>query len=285
MKAGAKTGEIQAQQSTIVRLQAELAGEIAVQNAAIARWQSEVQNALTEYNRFQQLYQQGAISTSNLDSKRLVAETAQAQLNQANMTQTRTVNTLKAQLGEAKATLNRIAEVRPVDIQAAQTEIENATAAVKKAQTDLEQADIKAPIAGRILKIHTRTGEKIGDAGIADLAQTEQMVAVAEVYQILYSDVADHLPEYATLKAMGYSDRYLLGVLLQEALLLAVLGYIPGFLISIALYQLTYTATLLPIGMTLSRAITVFLLTVAMCSFSAAISMRKLQSADPADVF
>ncbi len=111
------------------------------------------------------------------------------------------------------------------------------------------------------------------------------MVAVAEVYQILYSDVADHLPEYATLKAIGYSDRYLLGVLLQEALLLAVLGYIPGFLISIALYQLTYIATLLPIGMTLSRAITVFLLTVAMCSFSGAVAMRKLQSADPADVF
>ncbi len=111
------------------------------------------------------------------------------------------------------------------------------------------------------------------------------IVGIVIVYQILYSDVADHLPEYATLKAIGYSDRYLLGVLLQEALLLAVLGYIPGFLISIALYQLTYTATLLPIGMTLSRAITVFLLTVAMCSFSGAISMRKLQSADPADVF
>ncbi|WP_017318073.1 ABC transporter permease DevC [Mastigocladopsis repens] len=111
------------------------------------------------------------------------------------------------------------------------------------------------------------------------------IVGIVIVYQILYSDVSEHLPEYGTLKAMGYSDRYLLGVLFQEALLLAALGYVPGFLISIALYQLTYAATLLPIGMTLSRAITVFVLTVVMCSFSGAVAMRKLQSADPADVF
>lgn len=111
------------------------------------------------------------------------------------------------------------------------------------------------------------------------------IVGIVIVYQILYSDVSDHLPEYATLKAMGYTDTYLLGVLFQEALLLAVLGYFPGFLISIGLYQLTYTATLLPIGMTLTRAITVFVLTVLMCSASGAVAMRKLQAADPADVF
>ncbi|KAB8332511.1 FtsX-like permease family protein [Scytonema tolypothrichoides VB-61278] len=111
------------------------------------------------------------------------------------------------------------------------------------------------------------------------------IVGIVIVYQILYSDVSDHLPEYATLKAMGYTDTYLLGVLFQEALLLAVLGYFPGFLISIGLYQLTYAATLLPIGMTLTRAITVFVLTVLMCSASGAVAMRKLQAADPADVF
>ncbi|WP_414582527.1 ABC transporter permease DevC [Scytonema sp. PCC 10023] len=111
------------------------------------------------------------------------------------------------------------------------------------------------------------------------------IVGIVIVYQILYSDVSDHLPEYATLKAMGYSDGYLLGVLFQEALLLAALGYIPGFLIAIALYQLTYAATLLPVGMTLARAIIVFIITIMMCSFSGAVAMRKLQSADPADVF
>lgn len=111
------------------------------------------------------------------------------------------------------------------------------------------------------------------------------IVGVVIVYQILYSDVSDHLPEYATLKAMGYSDRYFLGVLMQEALLLAVLGYIPGFLLAMGLFQIAYTATLLPIGMKLSRAILVLILTIIMCVISGVISMRKLQSADPADVF
>ncbi len=111
------------------------------------------------------------------------------------------------------------------------------------------------------------------------------IVGIVIVYQILYSDVSDHLPEYATLKAMGYSDGYLLGVLFQEALLLAALGYVPGFLIAITLYQVTYAVTLLPVAMSLLRAITVFVITIMMCGFSGAVAMRKLQSADPADVF
>ncbi len=111
------------------------------------------------------------------------------------------------------------------------------------------------------------------------------IVGIVIVYQILYSDVSDHLPEYATLKAMGYSDRYFLIVLLQEALLLAVLGYIPGFILSYGLYQLAFAATLLPIAMTGERAVSVLILTIVMCSVSGAVAMRKLRSADPADVF
>ncbi|MDZ8055531.1 MAG: ABC transporter permease DevC [Aulosira sp. ZfuVER01] len=111
------------------------------------------------------------------------------------------------------------------------------------------------------------------------------IVGIVIVYQILYSDVSDHLPEYATLKAMGYSDRYLLGVLMQEALFLALLGFLPSFLLSLGLYKLTYAATLLPIFMKIDRAITVFILTVIMCSFSGVIAMRKLRAADPADIF
>lgn len=111
------------------------------------------------------------------------------------------------------------------------------------------------------------------------------IVGIVIVYQILYSDVSDHLPEYATLKAMGYTDRYLLGVLLQEALFLAILGFLPGFILSFGLYQVTYAATMLPIFMKTERAIRVWILTVIMCCFSGAIAMRKLRSADPADVF
>lgn len=183
VKAGAKTGEIQAQQETIARIQAELAGEIATQNATIARWRSEVRNARAEYQRFEQLYRQGAISASSIDSKRLSVETAQAQLDEALAGQNRTVETLQAQLREAKATLNRIAEIRPTDVKAATAEVDNANAALKQAKTNLEQSYIRSPIAGQIIKIHTRPGEKISDSGLVDLGATDQMVAVAEVYQ------------------------------------------------------------------------------------------------------
>ncbi|CAA9590362.1 ABC exporter permease subunit of DevC family [uncultured Synechococcales cyanobacterium] len=111
------------------------------------------------------------------------------------------------------------------------------------------------------------------------------VVGTIIVYQILYSDVSDHLPEYATLKAMGYSDGYLIGVLIQEALIMAVLGFIPGFVISIGLYSAAAAATFLPIGMTVSRAMLVLTLTIVMCAASGGIAMRKLQSADPADIF
>jgi putative ABC transport system permease protein len=111
------------------------------------------------------------------------------------------------------------------------------------------------------------------------------IVGLVIVYQILYTDVVNHLPEYATLKAMGYGDGYFLGVLLQEALILALLGYIPGFFISIGLYQIAYWGTLLPIGMKLDRAIFVLVLTIIMCTISGAIALQKLRTADPADIF
>ncbi|MDJ0706673.1 MAG: ABC transporter permease DevC [Leptolyngbyaceae cyanobacterium MO_188.B28] len=111
------------------------------------------------------------------------------------------------------------------------------------------------------------------------------IVGIVIVYQILYSDVSEHLPEYATLKAMGYTDNYLLGVLFQESLLLAVLGYLPSIALAFGLYQLAFSATMLPIAMTTRRAITVLILTIMMCSISGGIALRKLRAADPADIF
>jgi putative ABC transport system permease protein len=111
------------------------------------------------------------------------------------------------------------------------------------------------------------------------------IVGVIIVYQILYTDVADHIAEYATLKAMGYKNLYLLIVVFQEALILSVLGYIPSIALSTGLYALTRSATNLPLFMALDRAIQVLVLTIVMCGISGAISMRKLQSADPADIF
>ncbi len=181
--AGAKTGELQAQTARIDRLGAELAGSANSQAAVIARWQAEVQTARKEYTRFQQLYQEGAVAAANLDSKRLGLDTAEAQLREAIATQDRVTETLQAQQREASAALNQIAEVRPVDIQTAQAEVDSAISAVKRAETVLDRAFIRAPIAGQILKIHARVGEKPGTEGIVDLGRTDRMVAVAEVYQ------------------------------------------------------------------------------------------------------
>lgn len=111
------------------------------------------------------------------------------------------------------------------------------------------------------------------------------IVGAVIVYQILYSDVTDHLPEYATLKAMGFRDRYLLVVVFQESLILATLGFIPGTAIALGIYRITNLATMLPMAMDIGRIVFVFILTVIMSSFSAAMAVRKLQTADPADIF
>ncbi|NJN29761.1 MAG: FtsX-like permease family protein [Synechococcales cyanobacterium RM1_1_8] len=111
------------------------------------------------------------------------------------------------------------------------------------------------------------------------------IVGLVIVYQVLYTDVSDHLPEYATLKAMGYSDSVLLRVILQEALILAVLGFIPGYCASYGVYYLLANITRIPLTMKTTVALQVFILTLVMCGISGAIAVHKLRSADPADVF
>lgn len=110
-------------------------------------------------------------------------------------------------------------------------------------------------------------------------------VGAVIVYQILYTDVTNHLPEYATLKAMGYRDRALSLVVLQQALILSVLGFPVGFILAEGLYSGARQMTGLPIVMTAARAFMVFGLTVLMCGMSGLLAMRKLKSADPADAF
>ncbi|MEM1309077.1 MAG: ABC transporter permease DevC, partial [Cyanobacteria bacterium P01_D01_bin.71] len=111
------------------------------------------------------------------------------------------------------------------------------------------------------------------------------IVGTVIVYQILYTDIRDHIKEYATLKAMGYSGRFLFGVVLQEAVILAVAGYVPGFVVALGLYRLTQAATNLPMVMSPSRLVLVFVLTVVMCGVSGLISVRRAVTADPAEVF
>ena len=111
------------------------------------------------------------------------------------------------------------------------------------------------------------------------------VVGVIIVYQVLSTDVSDHMAEYATFKAMGYRNIYLLGIVFEEAIILSILGFLPGVGVSFGLYNLTRQATNLPLYMTISRALAVLILNVVMCSISGAIATRKLQAADPADIF
>lgn len=111
------------------------------------------------------------------------------------------------------------------------------------------------------------------------------MVGIVIVYQILYTSITQHLPEYATLMAMGYRSKYFYSLILVQSLFLASIAFIPGFIASMGLYSIIKQATLLPIYMTPERTSFVFLLTLIMCILSGLIATRKLRDADPVDIF
>jgi HlyD family secretion protein len=184
VKAGAKTGEIQGQEAAIARIEVERSNDIMAQTATVSRVEAELQNAQVEYQRYQTLYQDGAISASEKDSKYLTLATAKEQLAEAQANLSRIKSSQQEQITEAKATLNKIAEVRPVDVAVVEAEVNQAQAAVKTAQAELDRAYIKSSQAGTVLKILTRPGEIVSsDEGIARIGQTEEMYAVAEVYE------------------------------------------------------------------------------------------------------
>lgn len=183
VKAGAKSGEIQAQQAEISRIEAAQLGDIDTQQATIARLEAELNNAALEYQRYESLYQRGAVSASERDARQLTYTTAQRRLEEAKAGLSRTQSTGQRQLEQARATLDRIGEVRPVDVALAEAEVRSAEASVAEAQANLDQVEVKSPVAGQVIKVHTRPGEKITEEGIATLGQTAQMMVVAEVYQ------------------------------------------------------------------------------------------------------
>ncbi|MDZ8260387.1 MAG: ABC exporter membrane fusion protein [Nostoc sp. ChiQUE01b] len=211
-QAGAKHGEIAAQKAAIARVKAERQGDINAQAATIERFQAQVRNAQAEDERYQQLYQQGAISASQRDNKRLNLETAQKSLQEAQAQLNRTQSTSQEQVKQATATLNEIAEVRGVDVEAAQAEVNRAVAAMNLAKVNLEQAVVRSPQNGQVFEIHTHPGELVSNDGIADIGQTSQMYVIAEVYE---SDIGkvhsgqqvrifgDHLP----IELQGIVDR------------------------------------------------------------------------------
>lgn len=155
---------------------------------------------------------------------------------------------------------------------------------------------LRAVLPADAVKVQT-----LADAAAADLAyQTTErptgiifgfgvvigiIVGIVIVYQVLSTDVADHLKEYATFKAMGYGHRFFLGIVLEEALVLAVFGFVPGFLVSLGLYAGMSVLTGLPVAMSPDRIAVVFFGTLCACALSGAIATRRLAAADPADLF
>ena len=183
VEAGAKTGEIQAQRSEIARLEAELAGNVNTQRAAIARFEAAVENARVEYQRYSALQDEGAVSASERDARQLTYRTAQRQRQEAEAALARIEAAGQAQLAQARATLDQISEVRPVDVTASAAEVRSALSSVAEAKAQLEQTLVRSPQDGQIIEIFTHPGETVAEQGIATLGQTQQMMAIAEVYQ------------------------------------------------------------------------------------------------------
>jgi HlyD family secretion protein len=255
VKAGAKGGEIAAQRSEVLRIQQELRGQVTTSKTILDRlkqqliWdgaaqgdrvgelqkqlagevttsESEVrrlalvaQNAETEFQRYQKLFNEGGTTAILLDNKRLVKDTARQeivkeqskrsqiievlrkqisgnsatkkridstlvqQIKEAEATYNKNVATLNEQINQAKANVDRIVEVRPVDLRSAEAEIARAQAAAQQARADLEMSYVRSPIAGEVFKIQTKPGEAPSNQGILEIAQNDQMMAVAEVYE------------------------------------------------------------------------------------------------------
>jgi len=184
VKAGAKTGKLAAQQATIARLKADLQGQLIAQDQLVARLGAELRNAQVEYQRYLDLFKNGAVTASQLDIKRLAQTTAKTQLSEVQADRNRTIDTFREQIRAAQSTLDEITEVRPTDVQAAQAEVDRAIAAVTKAQADYNQALIRSPIDGQVLRIYSRPGEVVSNQGIIAIGRTDQMNVIAEVYEL-----------------------------------------------------------------------------------------------------
>ncbi|WP_244141938.1 efflux RND transporter periplasmic adaptor subunit [aff. Roholtiella sp. LEGE 12411] len=179
-----KQGEIVAQRAAITELDARLRTETKQRQATIAQAQATIRNTQLQYQRYVILAQEGAIKRSELDDAQEKFDRAKAVLLQNRAELDNTTSTLQAQLAKEKANLKRLQEVRPVDIEIAKAELEQAQIQVEQQKAQLEDSQVRVPLAGQILRLNTRVGEQVNtQEGIAELGQTKQMYAIAEVYE------------------------------------------------------------------------------------------------------
>lgn len=184
VQAGAQSGAIAAQTAEVVATKYDLQGQVEMQQRVLDRLTAELDNAEAEYERYQQLFSQGAIAAANLDQKRLAMVAAQEKYGEAQANRSRIEMTLQSQVESAQASLNEISEVRPTDLRLAQAQLQSAASDLLKAEVDLEMSYVRAPTAGQVLEVYARPGEVVGSQGIVTLGQTQQMNAIAQVYEL-----------------------------------------------------------------------------------------------------
>ena len=200
--AGAKQGEIRAQEYEIESLQRELAAAKSTGAQSVASARAKAEEARLESVRYDKLYLSGAASELDRDRYRTRARTSNAELSKAIEDKAGTESRLLSNIEGAKQTLDKIKEVRSVDVDTAKNELRQAEAARDKAKQDLTDATVLAPQDGRILKIFSWPGDKVGDNGLLEMADTSNMVITAEVYQTDLNKLS--IGQGATITADGF---------------------------------------------------------------------------------
>lgn len=185
LKAGSGgAAELAAQEAAIARLQAQRWTEQLEREAAIASAEADLRQAQQTHARNVGLEAAGAISEQDLEISQQTLETAAATLAQRQAQLANTLQTLEQQISQEQNNLARLREVRPVDLRVAQAELDRALIAVEQRRADLDDTQVRVPVAGQILRINTRVGERVNtQEGIVELGRTDQMYAIAEVYE------------------------------------------------------------------------------------------------------
>ncbi|MEL6491234.1 MAG: HlyD family efflux transporter periplasmic adaptor subunit [Cyanobacteria bacterium J06621_3] len=180
--------EIAAQGAAIAELNAQQRNQILEHEAAIASAEAELTQAQITQERNTTLTREGALSQAQLDQSNEALAMAQATLAQRQAQLSNSEQTLAEQIEQERNLLTNLSEVRSTDVAVAQVELERAEIAVAQRQADLEETQVRVPVGGQILRINTRVGERVNTAeGIIELGNTQQMMAIAEIYE---TDVA-----------------------------------------------------------------------------------------------
>jgi HlyD family secretion protein len=157
--------------------------DVASQQAEVARQQAELANAQKDYQRHEKLHEERVTSQAELDLSGLLVDSKSQMLNQS------------------KEQLKSLSEVRPIDVEVAETEVRVAVADAQRARAEFNQSIIRSPIQGRVIRINARPGEEVGPKGIMEVGKTDHMYVIAEVAEV---DIARLQPgSHATISGDG----------------------------------------------------------------------------------